>query len=372
MDKPVLIVMCVFFVIGGLDYIFGNPLRLGSKFEEGIKAMGTLALGIIGIYSLSPFLLTYLTPATESISAFLHIDPSILPACIFPVDMGGYQISRSLAQTTEFGLFSGIILASTIGATVSFSIPVACRFIRKEDNKLFAEGLVIGIISIVPGCFFAGLLSGIDILRLFLNMMPLFVIIAIMSVGLIKASSATLRGFIIFGKLISAIGIIGLLFQGLDLVLGLRIIPNLVPFQDTVVLVGKIALILGGAYPMMEVLNRALKHGFDRIGQFLGVNSNSIAAVIGNLASNILVWGTMKDLDERGMVLCTSLAVSAAFVLGGQFAYVASVEPSMVGPFFLAKFASGAISIIITLCLLGRKNASEKRLQTPDNQTNSL
>ena len=372
MDKPVLIIMCIFFVIGGIDFIFESPLGLGTKFEEGLKAMGTLALGIIGIYSLSPFLLTYLTPAAESISTFLHIDPSILPACIFPVDMGGYQISQSLAKSSEFGLFSGIIIASTLGATVSFSIPVACRFIKKEDNKLFAEGLVIGIISIVPGCFFAGLLSGIAVARLFLNMLPLFVIILLLCVSLIKAPSVTLRGFIVFGKVISAIGIVGLLFQGLDVILGLKIIPDLVPFEDTVVLVGKIALILGGAYPMMEVLKRLLKRVFDRIGRSLGVNSNSIAAVIGNLASNILVWAAMKDLDERGKVLCTSLAVSAAFVLGGQFAYVASVEPSMVGPFFLAKFASGAISIIITLCFLGRKNTPEKILQTADGQSNLL
>ena len=353
--------MCTFFVIGGLDYIFGSPLKLGNKFEEGIKAMGTLALGIIGIYSLSPFLLTYLTPAAGRISAFLHIDPSILPACIFPVDMGGYQISKSLANSSAFGLFSGIIIASTLGATISFSIPVACKFIKKEDNKLFAEGLVIGIISIVPGCFFAGLLSGINILQLFLNMLPLFVIIALLSIALIKAPAGTLRGFIVFGRIISAIGIIGLLFQGLDVILGLKIIPDLVPFSDTAVLVGKIAMILGGAYPMMEILNRVLKRGFAKIGSILDVNSNSIAAIIGNLASNILIWGSMKDLDDRGKVLCTSLAVSMAFVLGGQFAYVASVEPSMTGPFIVAKFASGAISIILTMYLL-RKHGNSGRV----------
>jgi len=364
--------MCSFFVIGGLDYIFGSPLKLGNKFEEGIKAMGTLALGIIGIYSLSPFLLTYLTPVTETVSEFLHIDPSILPACIFPVDMGGYAISRSLANSTEFGLFSGIIIASTFGATISFSIPAACRFIRKEDNKFFAEGLVIGIISIVPGCFLAGILSGIDAWLLFRNMFPLFVIIALLSLSLIKAPIGTLKGFIIFGKIISAMGILGLLFQGLDVLLGLQIIPDIVPFADTVVLVGKIALILGGAYPMMEMLNRILKRGFAKTGRTLGVNSNAIGAIIGNLASNILVWGSMKDLDNRGKVLCTSLAVSAAFVFGGQFAFVASVEPSMVGPFFLAKVSSGVISIILTLYYLGRNRNSGMTLDSSDNQASPI
>ena len=371
MDTPVLIIMCAFFVIGGFDYIFGSPLGLGNKFEEGIRTMGPLALGIIGIYSLAPFLLTYLAPVTGMISSFLHIDPSILPACIFPVDMGGYQIAESLAIHPGFGRFSGVIIASTVGATISFSIPVACKFVKKEDNRLFAEGLVIGIISIIPGCFLAGLISGIDVLVLIRNMLPLFCIIALLSLGLIKAPAGTLRGFILFGRIISAIGIIGLLFQGLDVILDVRIIPDLVPFADTAVLVGKIALILGGAYPMMEVLNRVLKRSFAGIGRVLRVNSNSIAAIIGNLASNILVWGAMKDLDERGKVLCTALAVSTAFVLGGQFAYVVSVEPTMAAPFFAAKLASGAISIILTMYLLGRKNNQAKVPEAADEPTKS-
>ena len=372
METPVLVIMCAFFVIGGFDYIFGSPLGLGNKFEEGIRTMGPLALGIIGIYSLAPFLITYLAPVTGMISSFLHIDPSILPACIFPVDMGGYQIAQSLALRPEFGRFSGIIIASTVGATISFSVPVACKFVKKEDNRLFAEGLVIGIISIIPGCFLAGLISGIDVLVLIQNMLPLFGIIALLSLGLIKAPAGTLKGFILFGKVISAIGIIGLLFQGLDVILRVKIIPDLVPFSDTAVLVGKIALILGGAYPMMEVLNRSLKRSFAKIGRILRVNSNSIGAIIGNLASNILVWGTMKDLDERGKVLCTALAVSAAFVFGGQFAYVASVEPSMTGPFFIAKLASGAISIILTMYLLGRKNNQSEILKAADKQKESV
>lgn len=123
---------------------------------------------------------------------------------------------------------------------------------------------------------------------------------------------------------------------------------------------------------MMEMLNRLLKRSFAKTGRVLGVNSTAIGAVIGNLASNILVWGSMNDLDDRGKVLCTSLAVSAAFVLGGQFAYVASVEPSMVGPFFLAKAASGVISIILALYLLGRNRSSGKALDSSNNQTNPI
>ena len=372
MDRPVLIVMSFFLVAAGLDYIFGSPLKLGNKFEEGFKAMGTLALGIIGIYSISPFLLAILGPGVQALSSFLHIDPSILPACIFPVDMGGYTISMSLAQSALIGRFSGIIIASTLGATISFSIPVACRFISKTDNEFFAKGVVIGIISIVPGCFLAGLFSGIAFFPLLWNMMPLFVIVLLLSIGLIRLPGMTLKGFIVFGKILSALGVLGILFQGLDVILGIKIIPNLVPFTDTVYLVGKITLILAGAYPMMEVLNRLLKRSFEKTGRVLGVNAHSVSAIIGNLASNLLVFGDLQNMDKKGKVLCISLAVTTAFVLGGQFAYVATVEPVMVGPFFLSKFISGILCILIILYLPVRKRKSGNALPHKTQNTNTI
>ena len=44
-------VMAVFAVLGGLDRILGNRFGLGEKFEEGILAMGSLALAMIGVIS---------------------------------------------------------------------------------------------------------------------------------------------------------------------------------------------------------------------------------------------------------------------------------------------------------------------------------
>ena len=45
-------VMAVFAVLGALDRIFGNRLGLGKEFEEGILAMGSLAIAMVGIGAL--------------------------------------------------------------------------------------------------------------------------------------------------------------------------------------------------------------------------------------------------------------------------------------------------------------------------------
>ena len=43
----VIAVMAVFAVLGALDRIFGNRFGLGAEFEEGIQAMGALAMGTV-------------------------------------------------------------------------------------------------------------------------------------------------------------------------------------------------------------------------------------------------------------------------------------------------------------------------------------
>ncbi len=358
MDKAILIVMCIFLVAGAIDFLFGSPLKLGGKFEEGIKTMGPLALGMVGIYSLSPAILTLIKPAATGLSAILPIDPSILPAMIFPVDMGGFPISTGIAETAGIGLFSGIIIASQLGAAVSFSIPVALSMVSKKDHAALGKGILIGTIAIVPGSFLAGLFMGIGVIPLLVNMLPLFVMVAILSFGLLRFPEQTLKVFFVFGKIVMVLSIAGLILQALLVLLGIEIVPGMVPFKDTVFIVGKIALILGGAYPLTEILSRLIKYVRRRSKIQKGLTADSMSAAIGNLASNILVWGKLKDMDENGKVLCSSLAVSSAFVLGGQFAYVASVAPSAVGPFLIAKISGGIFAILLAFFFLSRAKKS--------------
>ena len=49
-------IMAVFAVLGALDRIFGGRLGIGKEFEEGILAMGSLALAMIGVITLAPVL----------------------------------------------------------------------------------------------------------------------------------------------------------------------------------------------------------------------------------------------------------------------------------------------------------------------------
>lgn len=356
MDKLVVYLIGTFFIIGGIDYILGSPLKLGLKFEEGIKTMGALGIGMIGIYSLAPILSNFLSTLIMPISKVLHLDPSIFPASFLAVDMGGYQIATELALTNEMGMFSGIVIASTLGATISFSIPVALGMISKEDEKYFSKGVMIGITTIPIGCLVAGVWQKINFNELVWNLLPIFIFAIVLGIGLLKFHNALMKVFNVFGKLIMCLSIAGLLLQGVEAILGIKLVSGLAPLSESTYIVGKIAFVLAGAYPMLEVINRIFKSGLEKIGDKFGINSVSVAGILGNLASNLLIFGTYKEMDPKGKVICTAFAVSGAFVFGGQFGFVSGIAPEMLGPFIISKIVAGIISIVLAQWLYERED----------------
>ena len=70
-------VMAAFAVLGAVDRIFGDRWGLGKEFEEGILAMGSLALAMIGIVSLAPVLAALLKPVVVPVYDLLGADPAM-------------------------------------------------------------------------------------------------------------------------------------------------------------------------------------------------------------------------------------------------------------------------------------------------------
>jgi len=355
MDKFILYLIGSFFVIGGIDFILGSPLKLGGKFEEGIKTMGVLSIGIIGIYSLAPILSNSLSTAIIPLCTALHLDPSIFPSSFLAIDMGGYQMATKIALTKEMGLFSGVIIASTLGATISFSIPVALGMLSKEDEKYFSKGVMVGIISIPLGCLAGGLWQKINFNLLLWNLVPIFLFAIVLVISLLKAPRFLMKAFNIFGKLVMGLSIIGLLLQGIDTIFGVKLILGLAPLSESTVIASKVAFVLGGAYPMLALLNRIFKSSLEKIGEKIGINSVSVAGILGNLASNLLIFGTYEEMNPKGKVICTAFGVSGAFVFGGQFGFLSGIAPEMLGAFIIAKLTAGTISIVLAAWLYERE-----------------
>ena len=83
------IVMVVFSMLGALDRIFGCRFGLGKEFERGFMLLGTMALSMIGMIVISPWIAEILSPVFDAVWNLLRIDPSVIPASLFANDMGG-------------------------------------------------------------------------------------------------------------------------------------------------------------------------------------------------------------------------------------------------------------------------------------------
>ena len=75
-------ILAAFAVLGALDRILGNRFGLGQTFEEGILAMGSLALAMVGIISLAPVLSGVLEPVVVPVYRVLGADPAMFAGTI--------------------------------------------------------------------------------------------------------------------------------------------------------------------------------------------------------------------------------------------------------------------------------------------------
>ena len=116
-------VMAFFSVLAGLDKILNNRFGIGEKFDEGFKALGGLALTVVGIYSISPVIADLVTPVFYPLANLLRTDPSVFISSILAPDLGAYNTSIEIARTVEIGRYNGLILSSSLGSIISFTIP---------------------------------------------------------------------------------------------------------------------------------------------------------------------------------------------------------------------------------------------------------
>ena len=349
--------MAAFAVLGALDRILGNKFGLGKEFEEGILAMGSLAIAMIGIITLAPVLAAVLKPVIVPVYEFLGADPAMFAGTILACDMGGGALARELTADPQAAALGGVLAGSMLGATVVFTIPVAMGILRPEDRPAMAKGILCGIVTIPIGVLVGGLVAGFPVGMVLRNLIPIIIIAVLIALGLWRAERWMIRGFAVFGKLIIALITVGLGAAIVESLTGYSIIPGMAPIEDGFLTVGSIAIVLAGAFPLVYVLTKLLKKPLLALGRLLGINDTAAAGLIASLANSIATFGLVKDMDNRGKVVNIAFAVSAAFVFGDHLGFAAGFAPEMLPAMIAGKLAGGITAIAVAL-LLTRKDTT--------------
>ncbi len=352
MSEFVIYLMAVFMVLGALDRIFGSRLGLGVEFENGIQTFGALALSMLGIISLAPVLANVLRPVVVPVFRLLGADPGMFPGTILANDMGGAALALELAENREAGLFGGTIIGSMLGATVVFMIPVSLGIIRQEDRRYLAKGVLAGIITIPVGALAGGLIAGFSVGMVLRNLLPVVIFAALLALGLWKAERAMIKGFTVFGWFVTALITVGLAAGIIETLTGFVIIPGMAPLSDGYAVIGSIAIVLAGAFPLVYVVTKVFRKPLLKLGSLLGMNDVAAAGMVATLANSIPMFGMLKDMDPRGKIINVAFAVSAAFVFGDHLGFTAGFAPEMLVPVIAAKLLSGIAAVGLALLLI--------------------
>ena len=344
-------VMAMFALLGGLDRILGSRFGLGSRFEEGILSMGSLALAMVGIVTLAPVLAGLLKPVVVPVYRFLGADPAMFAGTILACDMGGGQLARELTADSQAAALGGVITGSMLGATVVFTIPVAMGILEERDRPAMAKGILCGIVAIPFGILAGGLTAGYAIGMVLRNLVPIVLMALLIALGLWRAEKAMVATFTAFGKIVVAVVTLGLSAAIVQALTGFVVIPGLAPISEGFETVGTIAIVLAGAFPLVYVLTKVLNKPLMALGKLLGINEPASAGLIASLANSIATFGMVKDMDDRGKVVNIAFAVPAAFVFGDHLGFAAGFAPELLPAMIVGKLIGGVFAVGFALLL---------------------
>lgn len=359
MENIILLILAIGAVIGGIDLLFGNRFGLGERFEEGFKLLGPTALSMAGIICISPLISLLLEYSLAPLFRLMGLDPAILGG-ILAIDMGGYQMSLALAENADIGRYAGILVASTLGCTVSFTIPLGVGVIDKNDRPEFFRGMLIGLAVMPLALIVGGLMCGISFSLLIISSLPIIVLSLLLILGLAFIPEKMLGGFSIFAKLIRIISIIGLIIGSVQYITGMELIKNLTPIEDAMSVVSGIGVVMLGSLPTAELLRRLLSSTLKKFGEKHSMKDSSFTALLIGFVSVTPAITMIKDMDKRGKVMNSAFIVCAASTLASHLGFTLNTEPSLMMPLLATKLLGGIIAAVIAFLVSGREVGEKK------------
>lgn len=340
--------------IACIDRIIGNKIGLGEEFEKAISMLAPLTLSMAGILILAPSISHLL----EGISGYFpeFLDFSIIPSLILANDMGGAHLAHDLAENEAMGYFNGLVTASMMGATVSFTIPFSIQVTKKENHSDIFFGILCGMITIPVGLVISGLIAGIGIVPLLLNIVPLLVLVIVIGVGIIRFEKITIKLFSVLAVIIKAVVTLGLIAGIVEFLTGKAIIPYMDNLGSAMDIIINIVCIMAGALPLFFFLKKLLSPVLKKLGAKLGVNETAAFGFLTTIGTSVPTYEMMDKMDKKGIVLNSAFSVSASFAFVDHLAFSASFKEEYILPMIIAKLISGVFAILLANVLYNRKN----------------
>lgn len=341
------IVVIVFSIIGALDYIVGGKFGLGKEFEKGFGLLGAMALSMIGMIVITPWLASILEPVFSFVWRCLHIDPSVVPAMLFANDMGGAPLAAEIAVNEQIGGFNALIVSSMMGVSISFTIPYALGVVEFTQHKGLFLGILCGIVVIPVGCLISGIILGVPFVSLLVDLIPLLMFSGLLAWGIFKHPDACIKIFSGFAVVIRGLITAGLVIGIIHFLTGKELVSPIATLEEGAMVCVNASVVLSGAFVLMNLVAKLLKKPLQQIGGKIGINQVSALGFASTLVSSAPTFGLMYKMDEKGVVLNSAFSVSAAFVFGSHLAFTMAFDTEYVPAMMAGKLVAGVLAIFV-------------------------
>ncbi|MBR5871857.1 MAG: ethanolamine utilization protein EutH [Clostridia bacterium] len=340
-------VMAAFMLLAAADRILGNRFGLGREFESGIELLGTMALSMVGMIVAAPLIAHLMQPLFDLLPSW--IDPSILPSVVFANDMGGAPLAVGAARHADIGAFNAMVVSSMMGCTVSFTIPFCLGCVPKALHRDMLLGLLCGIVTIPLGCFVGGLVSGIAVLALLVNLLPLLLFSAVVAFGILRAPDLCVKIFSVLGWIIKAIITVGLAVGLFEFLTGVRLLPHVDTLESGVDIVLNACAVMTGTFPMIYLLSKLLAKPLKAVGSRIGINESAALGFVSSLATSVTTFSMMEKMDRRGIILNAAFLVSAGFVFTDHMAFTMAYMPDYLPAMITGKLTAAVLALLLAI-----------------------
>lgn len=346
-------IFAVFVLIGAADRIFGNRLGFGKQFEKGVEILGTMALAMVGMIVMAPVVADGLRCITDFLPSVF--DPSVLPSLILANDMGGGPLCIELSRDAQMASFNGLVVASMMGCTVSFTIPFAMGALDRKYHGETLLGILCGIVTIPIGCFVGGIVAGVSLIPLLWDLIPIALLSALIAVGLLKAPGACLKIFTVLGFVIKAVITAGLASGIFEALTGIKLIPGADTLESGIHVITNLACVMAGAFSLVFLVSKILSRPLNAVGNRMGIGGNAAMGLVSSLATSVTAFSAFPGMNKKGRMVNSAFAVSGAFVFADHLAYTivyggADYVPAVVA----GKLSAGLFSVALALVLYKR------------------
>lgn len=363
--------------VGGIAYIINDESGLAKSFNQGIETMSAMFIPICGLMASVPFIKIGVEKLFGALFRGFGADPVVAAAMLMPPDCGSYALAVEMGGSPEI-LIIAIAIGFMCASTIAFNIPIGLSILEKNDHKYLALGAMSGFMSVPFGVFVSCMIAhfthprirtefttmgipeyttNLPIKSILVNLIPLTVICVLLALGLKFFPSAMVKGFMVFGKVLTGImtfvvvisiiqhytGIFSQLFGswGFD--------PLFADEQElfrAIELLGTIAMMLAGAFPMIYLIRKFFTKPLEKLGKVAGLESEGSAGLIASLANGLALFGYIKDMRPKDKVVTMAFLVCAGYSLGDFIAFNVNFQPNLIVPIFVGQIAGGVVGII--------------------------